>query len=149
MSFLGGDAVVGEVDGDLVACLPASGGGAGAGGGDGLSRLDVFSCVSGLLAEGDEECGGIGGAAVGGCGGVGMDGCYEFIPGTGGRQYEGEAQGCQCEGECGGYEFLFHCYAVYWVMSSMDTRTMRIKRTCCCLHLCCRHLKVMLRKVMV
>ena len=33
MSFLGGDAVVGEVDGDLVACLPASGGGAGAGGG--------------------------------------------------------------------------------------------------------------------
>ena len=111
MSFLGGDAVVGEVDGDLIACLPASGGGAGAGGGDGLSRFDVFSCVSGLLAEGDEECGGIGGAAVGGCGGVGMDGCYEFIPGTGGRQYEGEAQGCQCEGECGGYEFLFHCYA--------------------------------------
>ena len=107
MSFLGGDAVVGEVDGDLVACLPASGGGAGAGGGDGLSRLDVFSCVSGLLAEGDEECGGIGGAAVGGCGGVGMDGCYEFIPGTGGRQNEGEAQGCSARVNVVGMNFFF------------------------------------------
>lgn len=74
MSFLGGDAVVGEVDGDLVACLPASGGGAGAGGGDGLSRFDVFSCVSGLLAEGDEECGGIGGAPLEGAGASGWTG---------------------------------------------------------------------------